>query len=62
MGDNKPEILANQRGHTLFIKLSKIGEVITLLLCVDDIIIIGDNEKEKLILKQCMTRDSKLMS
>ena len=41
----------SQGDYTLFIKLSSIGRVTTLIVYVDDIIVIGDDNKEMLGLK-----------
>lgn len=41
--------------HTLFIKHSDSWEVIALLMYVDDMLI-GNDEKERLILKQCLAK------
>ena len=41
----------SQGDYTLFIKLSSIGRVTTLIVYVNDIIVIGDDNKEMLGLK-----------
>lgn len=43
----------SQRDHTLFIEHSEIG---ALLVYVDDIIVRGNYEEEKKILKQCLPK------
>lgn len=45
-----------QGGYTLFIEHLDVEGVITFLVYVDDIIVVENDEKEKLILKQCLTR------
>ena len=47
----------SQGDHTLFIKHSKSGGVTALLVYVDDIIVTGDDEKEREALKQCLVRE-----
>lgn len=37
----------SQRDHTLFIKYSSSGTITALLVYVDDIIVTGDDDKEK---------------
>lgn len=49
-----------QVDHTLFIKHSKIEEVITLLIYVDSMIITRNNENEHITLKQCLTKEFKI--
>ena len=46
-----------QGDHTLFIKHSISGGVTALIVHVDDIIVTGNNEKEKNILKQCLAKE-----
>lgn len=43
--------------HTLFIRHSDSRGVTALLVYVDDIIMIGNNEKERQTLRQCLTRE-----
>nr|KYP47675.1 Retrovirus-related Pol polyprotein from transposon TNT 1-94 [Cajanus cajan]KYP47687.1 Retrovirus-related Pol polyprotein from transposon TNT 1-94 [Cajanus cajan] len=45
----------SQRDHTLFIKHSSTGKLTLLLVYVDDMIIAGDDETEKLALKEKLT-------
>ena len=47
----------SQGDHTLFIKHLGSGRVTTLLVYVDDIIVTSDNEKEKLMLKECLAKE-----
>ena len=47
----------SQGDHTLFIKHSKTGGVTALLVYVDDIIVTGNDEKEKQSLKQRLIRE-----
>ena len=41
----------------LFIKHSNLGGVTTLLVYIDDIIVTGNDEKERQTLKQCLTKE-----
>ena len=47
----------SQGDHTLFIKYSASGGVMTLIVYMDDIIVIGNDVKEKNILKQCLAKE-----
>ena len=47
----------SQGDHTLFIKHSLSRGVTTLIMHVDDIIVIGNDEKEKNTLKQCLAKE-----
>ena len=47
----------NQGDHTLFIKHSAAGGVTALLVYVDDIILTGNDEKEKHELKQILEKE-----
>ena len=47
----------SQRDHTLFIKHSILGGVTALIVYVDDIIMAGNDEKEKNTLKQCLAKE-----
>ena len=47
----------SQGDHTLFIKHSISGGVTTLIVYVDDIIVTGNDEKEKNNLKQCLAKE-----
>ena len=47
----------SQSDHTLFIKYSKTKGVTALLVYVDDIIVTGNDEKEKQSLKQCLIKE-----
>ena len=47
----------SQGDHTLFIKHSISGGVTTLIVYVDDIIVTGNDEKEKNTLKQCLAKE-----
>ena len=47
----------SQRDHTLFIKHSISGGVTTLIVYVDDIIVTGNDDKEKNTLKQCLAKE-----
>lgn len=48
-----------QESCTLFVKHSETWEVTTLLSYVDNIFVTGDNKK-KMMLKQCLTREFKI--
>ena len=50
----------SQGDHTLFIKHSDSGGVSTLLVYVDDIIMIGNDPKEKETLQQCLAKEFKI--
>ena len=41
----------------LFIKHSNLGGVTTLLVYIDDIIVTGNDEKERQTLRQCLTKE-----
>lgn len=47
----------SQGDHTLFVKHSDAGGVIALLVYVDDIIVTGNDEKEKEALRRCLVRE-----
>ena len=47
----------SQEDHTLFIKHSNSRGVTALLLYIDDIIAMGNDEKEKQTLRQCLTKE-----
>ena len=47
----------SQGNHTLFIKHSISGGVTSLIVYVDDIIVTGNDEKEKNTLKQCLAKE-----
>ena len=47
----------SQGDHTLFIKYSISGGVTTLIMYMDDIIVTGNDEKEKNTLKQCLAKE-----
>ena len=47
----------SQGDHTLFIKQSTTGGVTALLVYVNDIIVMGNDEKEKQDLKQCLIKE-----
>jgi hypothetical protein len=47
----------SQGDHTLFIKHSPSGGVTALLVYVDDIIVTGDDDKERQILSQCLAKE-----
>nr|KYP63863.1 hypothetical protein KK1_018450 [Cajanus cajan] len=47
----------SQGNHTLFIKHSPNGNLTILLVYTDDMIIVGDDEKEKLTLKKFEMKD-----
>ena len=47
----------SQGDHTFFIKHSILGGVIALIVYLDDIIVIGNDEKEKNTLKQCLANE-----
>ncbi|KAK0580519.1 hypothetical protein LWI29_002881 [Acer saccharum] len=47
----------SQGDHTLFIKHTNSGGVIALMIYVDDIIVTGNDEKEREALKQCLVRE-----
>ena len=47
----------SQGDHTLFIKHLATGGMATLLVYVDDIIVVGNDEKEKQDLKQCLIKE-----
>ena len=47
----------SQGDHTLFIKHSSVGGVTALLVYVDDIIVTGNDEKEKHELKQKLVKE-----
>lgn len=49
--------IQSQGYHTLLIKHFKLRGVITLLIYVDDLIVIGNDEGEKVVLKQSLTRE-----
>lgn len=45
-----------QGDHTVFIKPSELRGVTPLIVYVDDIIVIRDDKKEKLMFKQCLAK------
>ncbi|KAL5576404.1 hypothetical protein UlMin_018103 [Ulmus minor] len=47
----------SQEDHTLFIKHSNLGGVIVLLVYVDDIIVMGDDERESQFLRKCLAKE-----
>ena len=47
----------SQGDHTLFIKHSDLGRVITFLVYIDDIIMTGTDEKERPTLRRCLTNE-----
>ncbi|XP_059658496.1 uncharacterized mitochondrial protein AtMg00810-like [Cornus florida] len=47
----------SQGDHTFFIKHSPSGGVTALLVYVDDIIVTGDDDKERQILSQCLAKE-----
>ncbi|KAF5468706.1 hypothetical protein F2P56_012842 [Juglans regia] len=47
----------SRKDHTLFVKHSDARGVTSLLVYVDDIIVIGNNEKEKEALKRCLVKE-----
>ena len=51
------EYRQSQGDHTLFIKHSTTGGVTALLVYVNDIIVMGNDEKEKQDLKQCLIKE-----
>ena len=51
------EYRQSQGDHTLFIKQSTTGGVTALLVYVNDIIVMGNDEKEKQDLKQCLIKE-----
>ena len=46
----------SQGDHTLFIKHSSSGGLTTFLVYVDDIIVTGNNDKERQVLNQCLAK------
>ena len=50
----------SQEDHTLFIKHSILRGVTALIVNVDDIIVTGNDEKEKNALKQCLAKEFKI--
>lgn len=51
------EYKQSQRDHTLFIKHPPSPEVMVLLVYVDDIIVTGNDDKEKQVLSQCLAKE-----
>ena len=51
------EYKQSQGDHTLFIKHTTSRGVAALLVCVDDIIVTGNDEKEKETLKNCLAKE-----
>ena len=49
--------MQSQGDHVLFIKHLDLGGVTTLLVYVDDIIMMGNDEKERQTLRQCLTKE-----
>lgn len=49
--------IQGQTDHTLFVKHSKDGKIMILIVCIDDIIITGDNIKGMDEIKQMMARE-----
>ena len=47
----------SQGDHTLFIKHSSLGGLTTLLVYVDDIIVTGNDDKERQVLNQCLAKE-----
>ena len=47
----------SQRDHTLFIKHSNSMEVTTLLVYVNDIIVMRNDENERQTLRQCLSKE-----
>lgn len=52
----------SQRDYTLFIKHLELGGVTTIMAYVDDIIITRNDEGEKMVLKQSLTKEFRLKS
>lgn len=48
--------ISSDGDHTLFIKLSFLGEIIILFLYVDNIIVIGNDKEERMKLKKCLLK------
>ena len=47
----------SQGDHTLFIKHSSSGKLTALLVYVDDIIVTGNDDKERQVLNQCLAKE-----